>query len=112
MRRRVEALDPPDLDRQLYGLFSTYKGLQRDKVDVYWLAYDNDLLGYRYDTLASRYYGSYDAWLYELEGGVQFGQNGNDSDHSAGFFTLGGGRKFDCVRWKPTLWVLLRLGLR
>ena len=104
MRRRVEALDPPDLDRQLYGLYSTYKGLQRDKVDLYWLAYDNDLVGFRYDTLASRYYGSYDAWLYELEGGVQFGQNGNDTDHSAGFFTLGGGRKFECVRWKPTLW--------
>jgi hypothetical protein len=104
LRRDVEALDPPDLDRQLYGFYSTYKGLQRDKVDLYWLAYDNDLVGYRYDTLASRYYGSYDAWLYEFEGGVQFGQNGDDTDHSAGFFTLGGGRKFECVRWKPTLW--------
>ncbi len=104
MRRYIKELDPPDLDRQLYGLYSTYKGLDRDKVDLYWLAYDNDLLGFRYDTLASRYYGGYDAWLYELEGGVQFGLNGDDTDHSAGFFTLGGGRKFECVRWKPTLW--------
>jgi hypothetical protein len=104
MRRYIKALDPPDLDRQLYGLYSTYKGWQRDKADLYWLAYDNEILGFRYDTLGSRYYGNYDAWLYELEGGVQFGLNGNDTDHSAGFFTLGGGRKFDCVRWKPTLW--------
>jgi len=104
LRRNVGALDPPDLDRQLYGVYSTYKGWQRDKVDLYWLAYDNDLLGFRYDTLASRYYGSYDAWLYEFEGGVQFGRNGDDSEQSAGFFTLGLGRKFECVRWKPTLW--------
>jgi len=107
MRRvgHVQHLDPPDLDRQLYGVFSTYKGLPRDKVDAYWLADDNDLAGFRYDTLGGRYYGSYDAWLYELEGGYQFGSNANDSGHSAGFFTLGGGRKFDCVRWKPTLWL-------
>lgn len=107
MRRvgHVKDLDPPDLDRQLYGVFSTYKGLQRDKVDAYWLADDNDLVGFRYDTLGGRYYGGYDAWLYELEGGYQFGSNANDSDHSAGFFTLGGGRKCDCVRWQPTLWL-------
>ncbi len=105
LRRDVQELDPPDLDRQLYGLFSTYKGLPRDKVDLYWLADDNDLIGFRYDTLGSRYYGSYDAWLYELEGGLQFGANADDSGHSAGFFTLGGGRKFECVRWKPTLWL-------
>jgi hypothetical protein len=104
LRRNVKELDPPDLDRQLYGVFSTYKGLQRDKVDLYWIAYDNDLLGFRYDTLAGRYYGSYDAWLYEFEAGVQFGPNGDDSDQSAGFFTLGMGRKFELVRWKPTLW--------
>lgn len=101
----VQDLDPPDLDRQLYGVYSTYKGLPRDKVDLYWLADDNDLVGFRYDTLGSRYYGNFDAWLYELEGGYQLGSNANDSDHSAGFFTLGGGRKFDCVRWKPTLWL-------
>lgn len=104
MRRAVKSLDPPDLDRQLYGVFSTYKGWQRDKLDLYWIAYDNDLVGFRHDTLASRYYGSYDAWLYEFEAGVQFGRNGDDSDQSAGFFTLGLGRKFELVRWKPTLW--------
>jgi hypothetical protein len=104
LRRYVKELDPPDLDRQFYGVYSTYKCLQRDKIDAYWLAYENDLLGFRYDTLGSRYYGHYDAWLYEFEGGVQFGQDGDDTDHSAGFFTLGGGRKFECVRWKPTLW--------
>jgi hypothetical protein len=104
MRRVVKALDPPDLDRQFYGVYATYKGWQRDKLDLYWLAFENDLVGYRHDTLGSRYYGSYDSWLYECEGGVQFGQNGDDSDQFAGFFTLGLGRKFELVRWKPTLW--------
>ncbi len=105
LRRDVQELDPPDLNRQFYGLYSTYKGLPRDKADLYWLAYDNDLIGFRYDLFGGRYYGGYDAWLYELEGGVQSGANANDSNHSAGFFTLGGGRKFDCVRWRPTLWL-------
>jgi len=107
MRRagHVKDLDPPDLDRQIYGVYSTYKGLSRDKVDLYWLADDHDLVGFRYDALGSRYHGNFDAWLYEFEGGYQLGSNADDSDHSAGFFTLGGGRKFDCVRWKPTLWL-------
>lgn len=104
LRRLVKELDPPDLDRQIYGLFSTYKGWERDKADVYWLAYENTQLDFRYDTLAGRYYGSYDAWLYEFESGVQFGRDGDDSDHAGGFFTLGLGRRFDVIRWRPTLW--------
>ncbi len=104
MRHIEKDLDPPNLDRQLYGVYSTYKGLCQDKVDLYWLAYDDSAVGFRDDTIAARYYGNREAWLYEAEGGFQFGKNPDDSDHSAGFFTLGLGRKFPCVAWKPTLW--------
>lgn len=104
LRRVVDQLDPPNQDRPLYGVFSTYKGWERDKADLYWLALDLNDLGFRYDTIGGRYYGDRQDWLYELEGGVQFGQNADDSDHAAGFFTLGLGRKWDCAAWKPRLW--------
>ncbi len=104
LRRDFDSLDPPNLDRALYGIFSTYKGLGKDKLDLYWLAYDLDVPGYRYDTLGTRFWGEQDAWLYEIEGGYQFGQNADDTDHSAAFATLGLGRKFNCQPWKPTLW--------
>ena len=43
------------------------------------------------------------AWLWEFEGGYQFGDHANDNVE-AGMFTLGLGRKFECVCWKPVLW--------
>ena len=104
MFRYFDRLDPPDQKRDLYGIYTTYKGMTRDKIDFYWLAIDHSDVGNHFDTLASRYYGNLDAWLYELEGGVQVGQNIDNSDHSAGFFTLGLGRKFEKAWAKPTLW--------
>ncbi len=87
-----------------YGVYSTYKGLDKGTLDAYWLALDNNLLGFYYDTLGVRYAGAHDNWLYEAEGAYQFGRNINGSDHSAGAFTLGLGRKFPCAAWKPTIW--------
>ena len=47
-----------------------------------------------------------DQWLFELEGGPQFGrQSGLGVSHEAGFCTLGVGRKLgDVLPWSPTLW--------
>jgi len=107
MRRdaaHTTSLDPPNQDREMYGLYSTYKGLCCDKVDLYWLALDFHDAGFLYDTIGARYWGGRGPWLYEFEGDFQFGRNVNGSDHSAGAFTFGGGRKFECVLWKPTLW--------
>ena len=103
-------LDPPNLNRQLYGVYATYKGLCRDNLETYWLAIDYEdfpagSTGIRYDTIGSRYWGGRGDWLYEFEGGVQFGKNGDATDHSAGFFTAGLGRKFPCRRFKPTVWL-------
>ncbi len=99
----LRKLDPTNDDVDLYGLYSTYKGLCCDKVDLYWLALDNNIKGFNYDMLGARYYGDRGRWLYELEGGVQFGENSDGSDHSAGALTGGLGYKF-CRPWKPTLW--------
>lgn len=105
MRRNTVQLDPPNLDREMYGVYSTYKGLPCDKLDLYWLALDFHDAGFLYDTIGARYWGDRGPWLYEFEGAVQFGQNADGSDHSGGAITLGVGRKFDCALWTPTLWL-------
>jgi hypothetical protein len=69
-----------------------------------WIAFDIHRGGFLYDTIGGRYYGDRNDWLYEFEGGVQFGKNADGSDHSAGFWTVGLGRKFACLPWTPTLW--------
>ena len=101
------SFDSTNPDQQLYGIFSTYKGLEHAKVDLYWLAFDlqNSGSGSRYDTLGSRYLGEHNNWLSELEGGVQLGGNPDDTSHIAGFMTCGLGRKFASFSWKPELWV-------
>ena len=104
MRRLFRQLDPPNLDQQFYGVWGTYKGFEKDIVDLYYIAYDNGNEGFRFDTIGGRYLGSKDNWLVELQGGYQFGTNTNDSSHSAGFFTGGVGRKWDHC-WNPQLWL-------
>ncbi len=106
-RASFRTFDNPNPNQQLYGIFSTYKGFEHDKLDLYWLAFDRLIAsgGARYDTLGSRYYGGFDNWVYELEGGVQLGANPDDTNHIAGFFTGGVGRKFASLKWTPELWV-------
>jgi hypothetical protein len=107
-RGNVAKLDGTNLDRQLYGLYGTYKGLCRDNLETYWLALDYEDVGangFRYDTIAARYWGGKGDWLFEFEGGVQFGENADTTDHSAGFATAGLGRKFTCAPFKPTVWL-------
>ena len=98
--------DNSNPSQQLYGIFSTCKQMENDKLDLYWLAYDlsTTASGSRYDTLGSRYYGGVDNWVYEFEGGVQLGENPDDTNHDAGFFTGGVGRKLAALPWQPELW--------
>jgi len=104
------SFDTTNYNQQLYGVFSTYQSLQDAKLDLYWLAFDIDRgagtgsSGAKYDTIGSRYYGGTDACLFEFEGGYQFGENPDDTAHSAGFFTGGMGKSFTDVRWNPELW--------
>lgn len=99
--------DESNPNQQLYGIFSTFKGMEHDQLDLYWLAYDlrNVGSGARYDTLASRYVGERNDWLYEIEGGVQLGDNPDRTNHVAGFATCGLGRRLNAFAWKPEFWV-------
>lgn len=104
------AFDATNHNQQLYGVFSTLHSLKDKKLELYWLAYDiasgsgNPSAGGKYDTLGSRYYGGTDDFLFEFEGGYQFGKNPDQTAHSAGFFTGGVGRRFGHLTWKPELW--------
>jgi hypothetical protein len=100
----VTAFDKSNLDEQFYGLYSNYKGFENETVELYWLAYENNLAPFRYQTLGGRHASTYGQWLTEVEGGYQFGDNRDGSDHNAGFVTGGVGRKWD-GGWKPQLWV-------
>ena len=44
LEREFHQLDPLDDDRSLYGIYGAYKGLEKDKLELYWLALDfNDV---------------------------------------------------------------------
>ncbi|MCC7474378.1 MAG: alginate export family protein, partial [Pirellulales bacterium] len=106
-------LDEADYDQPFYGIYSTYSGWEYDKLDLYYLGYDNENPGtitsdFSLHTLGSRLYGQLDDkgdWLYDVEGGVQFGrQSGLGLDQDAGFATAGIGRKYSQHPWTPTIW--------
>lgn len=101
--------DAPDLDQEFYGLWATYKGLENQAVDLYWLGYADYDSPYAagnnfvFQTCGGRWSASRGPLLAEVEGGYQFGSFG-DADHAAGFWTVGGGWKFDKLPWQPTCW--------
>lgn len=100
--------DSTNHNQQLYGIFNTYNGLEHSSLELYWMAFDianrSGAGGARYDTLASRILGENETWLYEFEGGYQFGRNPDGTVHSAGFFTGGIGKGFKDSCWSPELW--------
>lgn len=100
--------DSTNHNQQLYGIFSTYNGLENSSLELYWLAFDignpSGAGGARYDTFGSRILGEKDTWLYEFEGGFQIGRNPDDTVHSASFFTGGIGKGFKDACWSPELW--------
>ncbi|MEJ5341633.1 MAG: alginate export family protein [Thermogutta sp.] len=97
--------DHPDLDQEFYGLYMTRKASCGQTLDLYYLGYAkyNDPRPFKTHTFGSRWEGKLDLWLWEIEGAYQFGEYG-PADHSAGFYTLGLGRKLARLGWEPTLW--------
>jgi hypothetical protein len=110
VRVAPDDFDEADHDISFYGIYSVYSGLQDSTVDIYALGLDNENIGLSIWTLGARINGGNGDWLWEAEGAYQGGDAANAArgagvDHDAGFFTVGLGRKFECLCWKPTLWV-------
>jgi len=103
-------MDEADYDQPFYGGYATYSGFENFTVEGYYLGYDNQSPGaitdnFSLHTLGMRVNGGIDDWLFEMEGGPQFGrQSGLGLDHEAMFYTGGIGRKLGGA-WTPTLWL-------
>jgi hypothetical protein len=102
------AVDPRNFDspieqQDFFGGWATYKAIKNQTIDLYALQFNNELgaNNFQYTSLGGRWLGSECDWLWEYEGGYQFGENSNGSGHSAGFFTIGRGKKWSDHCWKP-----------
>jgi hypothetical protein len=104
------AVDPHNFDspideQDFYGAWATYKAIKDQTFDLFALQYNNGLGAndFHFTTLGGRWLGTQCDWLWELEGGYQFGTNTSGSAHDAAFFTTGLGRKWSDHCWKPQL---------
>ncbi len=99
--------DGADTDTLFYGIYTGRKDLPVGRLERYYLGVDYLTPGSSLHTMGSRLSGSDEAWLYEVEGGVQFGKNQDGSGHLAGFVAGGIGRTLDLgpgVDWQPVVW--------
>ncbi|TWU37382.1 alginate export family protein [Novipirellula artificiosorum] len=97
--------DESDAARQFYGVYASEKNLPVGTMDAYYLGYDNKTVGFSLHTIGSRILGETDrGWLYDVEGAFQFGSDATPSNHEAGFFTAGLGRKYETNLLSPTVW--------
>lgn len=101
--------DTGDENQDFSGGFGTYKGRKNETIDLYYLHYRNDNAaqgpnGLYFETVGSRWQGTADTFLWDFEGGYQFGKNRDDSNHDAGFWVAGLGRKINHC-WNPILWL-------
>ena len=121
------SLDSADEDRWMSGLYSTYKGIENNSVDLYWLyfneknpAFDpamgtfNRMDGERH-TIGMRLAGSQaikecdkvvGTWKWDFEGAYQFGRDKfgpdpSNRDVSAGMATAVVGYTFNEAKWSP-----------
>jgi len=104
--------DNPDQSREFGGAYFTSRHFVDHTVDAYYLRLaEFDATGtaanpfdFDYHTLGGRCMSKWGAWLFEIEGGGQFGDAG-DFDHIAGFLTVGAGHEWAEAKWKPVVWV-------
>lgn len=98
--------DSANYRQEFFGTWATYKAIQNQTIDLFALQYNNAFRtnNFQFTTLGGRWLGSQDSWLWEFEGGPQFGTNTNGSNHAAGFATGGLGYKWGDHCWKPQLW--------
>ena len=97
--------DSANYQEEFFGGWATYKAIPNQTIDLFTLQYNSDrgVNNFRFTSVGGRWNGSQDDFLWETEGGVQFGQNTDGSDHGAGFVTGGVGRRWTDAAWKPQL---------
>jgi hypothetical protein len=125
-----DRFDFADHNRQFAGLFTTYRPAQGQAIDLYWLYLESDIpvtkgfvpggrAGYNLNTFGMRYSGDRKmseilgncgrcsdlcgSLLWDMEGGVQFGDYSN-RDVIAGFSSTGLGYAFNGLPMQPQLW--------
>lgn len=98
--------DHPDSSQEFLGLYLSRTGWTDHKLEFYYLRYAeyDGRPDFDYQTFGGRWEGRQDNWLWEIEGGYQFGEYGVRR-HFAGFYTLGAGRKLAHLSWDPAVWV-------
>ena len=103
---QAKHFNTPLADAVFGGGWFTYKGIKNQTFDFYALQYQNYRTPqhFNFTTLGNAWVGSEGNFLWDLEGGVQFGNNSNGSNHRKIFSTTGVGYKEETAPWKPTLW--------
>ena len=105
--RDFDDFDETNDDQRLYGVYATNKTLENGTLDFYWLAFENDIANFAFDSIGARYNGTLGGLLFEAEGAYQFGENTDGTDHDAAFFMAGLGKSFADHSCKPTTWVYI-----
>ncbi len=104
--------DSSNNNQSFYGTYLSNSTLGKDfgasAVEAYYIGYDNNDQNFSFHTLGNRIAGKGDRFLYEFEGGIQFGDNADGSQHGAGFATAGLGKNLNLETrsgsWSPTVW--------
>ncbi|MCO8123865.1 alginate export family protein [Stieleria sp. TO1_6] len=105
--------DTSDDNQTFAGLWLTQRPKKGEARDLYYLLYDNDnsanRLGitrapFQTHTFGTRWAGDRDGLLWDVEGAMQFGNQG-DQDLVAGMGTAGIGHRFNNAALSPTFWM-------
>jgi hypothetical protein len=112
-------LDSHDNNQNFAGSWFTYRPEKGTFLDFYYLFLDNTnkstpsvgaaafplaVAPYNVHTIASRYSGDKNNFLWDVEAMLQLGERGA-SDTLAGAATIGGGYNFKCAPMNPTVWI-------
>jgi len=114
VRPKADEWDEADYHRNFYGTWATYRGWEKSTLEMFYLGYDSNLdstsstlpVDFSVHTIGARLNGSVGNWLYDVQGGPQFGRQSNLGKDQHAFFATGGiGRKLANACWDPTLWL-------
>lgn len=128
---KPDSFDTADQSRSLSGIYSTYKGLDKGKMDLYWLWANertpgaNRTDGDRH-TFGARWYHTKAVkdecdevartWNYDVQGAYQIGSDiigihgANEQNVTAGFLNLMTSHTWNQATWTPTLTGLFYYG--